>query len=284
MCRLFGLTTGSVPVHASFWLLDAPDSLEVESRRNRDGSGIGWFGDDDSPVLDKQPEAAYSNAEWIGAAQHAESSTFVAHVRLATTGARSVENTHPFAMSGRIMAHNGGIGDIERLEARLGAETRALVHGQTDSERYAALITQEVAAHDGDVVAGITAAAGWIAEHLPLSSINLVLAVPGELFALRYPATRALHVIERPSGGASGAQPLDTVTSTQQRIAVPRLSHVPSVVVASERLDDEPGWRMLDAGELVHVHRDLTVTSHLVLADPPRHPAAVSGADPNIDT
>ena len=39
MCRLLGLTAGREPVGASFWLLDAPDSLEVQSRRNADGSG-----------------------------------------------------------------------------------------------------------------------------------------------------------------------------------------------------------------------------------------------------
>ena len=34
MCRLFGLTSGTVPVQATFWLLDAPDSLEAQSHRN----------------------------------------------------------------------------------------------------------------------------------------------------------------------------------------------------------------------------------------------------------
>ena len=43
MCRLFGLTAGDVRVRATYWLLDAPDSMEVESRRNVDGSGLGWF-------------------------------------------------------------------------------------------------------------------------------------------------------------------------------------------------------------------------------------------------
>ena len=38
MCRLFGLTSGTVPTRVTFWLLDAPDSLEVQSRRNADGS------------------------------------------------------------------------------------------------------------------------------------------------------------------------------------------------------------------------------------------------------
>src|SRR5665811_2107646 len=106
MCRLFGLTAGTNRVRATFWLLDAPDSVEVQSRRNADGSGIGFFGPAGSPVLDKQPEPAFSDQEFTREATQAESATFVAHVRLATVGGRTVANTHPFAMNGRIMAHN----------------------------------------------------------------------------------------------------------------------------------------------------------------------------------
>jgi len=72
MCRLFGLTAGTVPVRATFWLLDAPDSLEVQSHRNADGSGIGFFDPAGTPVLDKQPEPAYSDEEFIREARQAE--------------------------------------------------------------------------------------------------------------------------------------------------------------------------------------------------------------------
>ena len=43
MCRLFGLTAGTTPVHTTFWLLDAPDSLEAQSQRNADGADLGFF-------------------------------------------------------------------------------------------------------------------------------------------------------------------------------------------------------------------------------------------------
>ncbi len=58
MCRLFGLHAGAEPVTATFWLLDAPDSLREQSHREPDGAGIGVFGPDGRPVLDKQPIAA----------------------------------------------------------------------------------------------------------------------------------------------------------------------------------------------------------------------------------
>ena len=111
-------------------------------------------------------------------------------------------NTHPFAMRGRIMAHNGGFGELGRLEEQLGSY-RDLVQGDTDSERYFALITQQIDAHGGDVAAGIAAAARWIAERLPVSSLNAIVAVAGELWALRYPGQHALHILERPAGRAA---------------------------------------------------------------------------------
>jgi len=58
---------------------------------------------------------------------------------------------------------------------------------KTDSERFFALITKEIEAHDGDVGEGIAAAARWVAEELPVYSLNCVLATPTDLWALRYP-------------------------------------------------------------------------------------------------
>ena len=119
---------------------------------------------------------------------------------------RTLANTHPFAMRGRIMAHNGGFGELGRLEEQLGSY-RDLVQGDTDSERYFALITQQIDAHGGDVAAGIAAAARWIAERLPVSSLNAIVAVAGELWALRYPGQHALHILERPRAEQPPAAP-----------------------------------------------------------------------------
>ncbi|HEX6933163.1 MAG TPA: class II glutamine amidotransferase [Streptosporangiaceae bacterium] len=282
---MFGLTAGRNPATATFWLLDAPDSLAAQSHRNADGSGIGYFDAAGVPVLDKQPEPAFRDPEFIREARHAESPTFVAHVRWASTGGRTVANTHPFAMRGRVMAHNGGIGELPRLEAQLG-DHASLVLGDTDSERYFALIIQQIEAQGGDVGAGIAAAAGWIAAHLPVSSLNAVVAAPGELWALRYPDQHALHVLERPAGRGHdpGRPPGLHVRSATSSIHVPALDSLPSVVVASEQLDGETGWRMLAPGELLHVRPDLSVESAVVLIQPPARLMPIAGQNANIDT
>jgi predicted glutamine amidotransferase len=285
MCRLFGLTVGRSRAAATFWLLDAPDSLEAQSHRNADGSGIGYFDSAGVPVLDKQPEPAFRDPEFIRGARQAESSAFVAHVRLATVGGRTVRNTHPFAMRGRIMAHNGGVGELPRLETELG-DYASLVLGDTDSERYFALITQQTRAHGGDVGAGIAAAAGWIAANLPVSSLNAIVAAPGELWALRYPGQHALHILSRSAGsGHDPSRPAGLhVRSATSSIHVLALDSAPSVVVASEQLDGETGWRMLAPGELVHVRPDLSIESAVIFTRPPARLVPIGSGSANIDT
>src|ERR1700761_9558967 len=142
MCRLFGMSGGPRRVRATFWLLEAPDSLAQQSRREPDGTGLGSFDHDGHPVVSKQPLAAYEDEQFAREAREVSSSTFIAHVRYASTGAVSPENTHPFEQRGRLFAHNGVIEDLDRLEQQLG-DTRSLVHGETDSERYFALVTKE---------------------------------------------------------------------------------------------------------------------------------------------
>ncbi len=277
MCRLFGLTAGAERVRATFWLLDAPDSLEVQSHRNVDGVGLGYFAPDGGVVLDKQPVAAFRDEEFARAARHVTSSAFVAHVRWATAGGRTGRNTHPFGMDGRVMAHNGGFGSLAQLDTELGPYRR-LVLGETDSERYFALITKETGARGGDVAAGITAAASWIGARLPVSSLNVVVAAPGELWALRYPGAHALHILERPAGGGLH------VRSSTSSVHVPELGDAASVVVASEAMDGESGWRMLSPGELVHVRADLSVESFVALPEAPAHLVPLPAGNPNIDT
>jgi predicted glutamine amidotransferase len=268
MCRLFGLSAAPHQVRASFWLLEAPDSLVAQSRRNPDGTGLGYFDRGGHPVLDKEPLPAYADPAFTREAKQIDSTTFVSHIRFATTGGRTVENTHPFAMEDRVFAHNGVIQRLDRLEQRVGDEMR-LVHGDTDSERYFALVTKEIRSH-GDVRAGIDSAVRWIAATLPLYSLNFVLATRDELWALRYPESHSLYILEREAGGRHGGRALHHASSTL-RVHVPSLADHPSVVVASEPLDDSPDWRPLQPGELARVSSDLTVTSSTLLDKAPAH-------------
>lgn len=267
MCRLFGMTGGDEPVTASFWLLDAPDSLAVQSRHEPDGTGLGLFDASGDAVVHRWPIAAYEDRAFAREARRDTARTFVAHVRYASTGAAELRNTHPFEQHGRILAHNGVVEDLDALEDELG-EALGLVQGDTDSERVFALVTKHIEA-TGDVTTGLVRACEWVADRLPVYALNLVLATPEGLWALRYPDTHDLFVLERRAGGHVGGQHLDLRSSTSVRVRSTQLADRPAVVVASERMDDDPAWRLLRPGELVHVDRDLRVSGGVVLDRPP---------------
>ena len=88
-----------------------------------------------------------------------------------------------------------------------------MVSGDTDSERFFALITREIAAADGDVRAGIESACTWVAAELPLLAINFVLATPDSVWALRYPETHPLYLLEREPG-----EPLEHSSTLGSRV------------------------------------------------------------------
>jgi predicted glutamine amidotransferase len=279
MCRLFGMSGGPRRVAATFWLLQAPDSLAQQSRREPDGTGLGAFNEHDHPVVSKQPLAAYEDRKFAMEAHEVRSHTFVAHIRYASTGAVNPRNTHPFEQDGRLFAHNGVIGDLPALEREVG-EGMSLVGGDTDSERFFALITGAIE-RTGDVKAGIEQAAGWVADHLPVFALNFVLITARELWAFRYPDTHELHVLERDPGGPSGDRHLEHASSWRTlRVHSHELAQAAAVVVASERMDEDPAWRALRPGELLHVDPDLRVTVTRLLERPPTHRLTLADLDP----
>jgi glutamine amidotransferase len=255
MCRLFGMSAGSTPAKATFWLLQAPDSLATQSHREPDGTGLGWFDGEGHGHISKQPIAAYGDERFGREARKVSSRTFIAHVRFATTGALNRHNTHPFEQDGRMFAHNGVVEDLPLVEAHLGDDMR-LVKGDTDSERFFALITRESAARGGDVDAGIEAACSWVAANLRLVSINFILATAEKLWALRYPEKDTLYLLERAPG-----EPLEHASSLGSRVHCDEGSERPLVVIASEPMDANPGWRALAAGELIQISSTLEVGS-----------------------
>lgn len=279
MCRLFGLHAGPTPVAATFWLLDAPDSLAEQSHRNPDGVGIGSFDAAGRPAVDKQPLAAWEDAEFATAARELRSSTFLAHVRYASTGDLSERNTHPFVQDGRLFAHNGVVQSLDELDSRLQAlGATGLVHGETDSERVFALITAETRLHEGDVTQGLSAALGWIIDHLPVYSLNLILTTAQELWAFRYPETHDLFVLSRPPGGHARAS-LDA-RSARIHARSEHLARGASVILASEPMDTDPAWRLLEPNELLHVTSALVVESSSDLLGRPRQLLRRADLDP----
>jgi predicted glutamine amidotransferase len=99
-------------------------------------------------------------------------------------------------------------------------------------------------------------------------SINFVLITAEELWALRYPATHSLFVLERSGGGnrSESSPALDQTSSHGTRVHSDEARDRPTVIVASERMDEDDGWRELASGELIHVDSSLNVTTGQALS------------------
>ncbi len=286
MCRLFGLHAGATAARATFWLLDAPDSLAAQSHCNPDGTGIGAFDAGGVITVDKQPMAAWDDDAFASAARDLTGTTFVAHVRHASTGALTVNNTHPFQQDGRLFAHNGvveGLDVLDRRLADLGVGSPGLgnlVQGDTDSERLFALITIEIRRHHGDVGGGIAAALEWVVANLPIYSVNFILTTRTDLWALRYPDTNQLWFL------AQAGDSVHTMDARTDRIHARSadLARRPSVILASEPMNDDHGWQQLSSGDLVHVHADLTVQTQSLLPAPAAHQLTLADLTPDAAT
>jgi glutamine amidotransferase len=225
----------------------------------------------------KRPAAAWADEAFAREAREERSTTFLAHVRYASEGAVRLENSHPFEQDGRVLAHNGHIGGMELLEAELG-EAMALVKGDTDSERFFALVTREIGRRGCDPGEALVAAAGWCAENLPLFALNCLLVSATDVWALRYPETHELLMLERRPDGRT----LDAAgTSGRIRVRSGDLAERPAVAFATEPMDDDPGWHGLAPGELVHVDGDLRVTRSIALDRPPAHQLRLSDLAPH---
>jgi predicted glutamine amidotransferase len=269
MCRLFGMSGGVHEVQANFWLLDAPSSLIAQSIEQPDGVGLGTFDADGVPRIYRKPVPASRSQTFIASAHDVRSRTFLSHIRHATAGQPTIENTHPFEHEGRVFAHNGVIGDLPKLRRLLGSYLD-LVQGSTDSELYFALINKCIDECGGDVGAGITAAANQLASSIPLYSLNMILTTATDVWALRYPDTNQLWILERSIGEASPGGGFDERSlSGIMRIQSAELSIFPATVIASERMEPNADWRLLEPGELIHVDPELRVSSTTAVKEPP---------------
>ena len=278
MCRLFGMHAGKDPVRATFWLLTAPDSLAQQSHKEADGFGIGTFAPDGSPVVDKAPVAAYEDVQYAQEARELESTTFLAHVRYASTGGDTDANTHPFEQDNRLLAHNGVVEDLDKLDDRLRQlEMLHLVKGETDSERVFALITGAARVNGGDVSAAIASTLTWIAQNLRLYAANIILTTATDLWAVRYPDTHPLYVLQQGPQGPVGEKRSNRISVHSDQI---REEKRPEVLVATEKMDANPNWRLLDSGEMLHVDSELNVERSFPLPQHPQHLITLADLDP----
>lgn len=140
MCRLFG-QHANPGFDLCAPLCSAENALRFQSHKHPHGWGIGWYAAG-SPVVRKGILPAHADESFVAAATAARSAVVIAHVRDASIGAVSPDNTHPFQHGRWLLAHNGTVARYKKVQsvrdallAEIDADLRPEIRGDTDTER-----------------------------------------------------------------------------------------------------------------------------------------------------
>jgi len=253
MCELLGVCVEQ-PVRLS---LGWEEFALHGSRRagNPDGWGVAYFAHRDVLLLrEPGPTAESPMVKFL--ADHAPASRqIISHVRRATKGGRSLENTQPFVhrLAGRahVFAHNGHVADTELPAGS--PFLRPL--GETDSERLFALLLADIEAlwrrrtpPLADRLSVVERFAGRQREH---GALNFLYCDGETLFAHGHRHTipgeaissdPGLYVLERDAGDGDGFDASCIGIACDEGKGL-------QAVVATVPLDDQP-WTPLAHGEI----------------------------------
>ena len=271
MCRLYGFRANE-PTKVECALVLAQNSLMAQSREDHrgsdhsDGWGIAYY-EDGLPEVERRATAAYDDLRFSLTAERVFARTVVAHVRKATVGLTSRENTHPYVFGRWSFAHNGTVVGFADLESELASEVpedlRQHRRGSNDSELafYWVLGRLRKAGIDLDGDPPETAA---LAQEFGRAVCELAerstAAAPDKTARLNFLLTdgrrmiascwnRDLHLLER-----RGVHDCEIC-------GIPHIDHVEreayrACVVSSEPITHEP-WQELPHGSLIAVGPDL---------------------------
>jgi predicted glutamine amidotransferase len=182
MCRLAGyVSTGSGSL--AQMLGTAADRFRDLGERNADGWGVAYrTSDDPQPRVIRECGPIHTSPAFATFASGTLVRHAIVHMRDATPGLPvALRNTHPFIADGLAFAHNGTI-DVRRLDELLPPGT--VLSGDTDSERYFALLLGHIRDGASGAEAIRAAATAILASGVPYTSLNAVLLTATELVAL----------------------------------------------------------------------------------------------------
>lgn len=261
MCRLYGFRANE-PTRLECSLVLAQNALMQQSICDSEGAshGHGWGvaeHPDGIPIVEKQVWSAYHGEHFKKAAARLYSRAAIAHVRNATVGPPTLENTHPFVHGRWLFAHNGTVPAFdwvrEQLLPKLSPLHRSEIRGNTDSEhvfRYLLTLWE----HNPErppletLREGLEQVVGWAQELAPVEEVGLnVLWTTGDEF-LGSCLNRTLWYLER-DGLAHCA------ICGKTHVHHETTQHYRAVEIASEPITDE-AWRRVPNGTVFAVDPD----------------------------
>ncbi len=231
MCR--HLAYLGVPLSLESLVVDRPHALYEQSwapRRQRhgtvnvDGFGAGWYVDRVLPVRYRRAQPIWTDASFASLAPTITTSCAVAAVRSATAGMSPDEAAAaPFTHERWLFSHNGRLHDWATARTALAPQLADVADTRVGVDS-ALLFGLAVAAWQGgaSLPEGLAEAARAVLAHG--GGRLTMLAADGSALA-GVVVGEPMHVLVGPTG----------------------------TVVASEPHDDDPGWRELAEGSVVHV-------------------------------
>jgi glutamine amidotransferase len=285
MCRLFAVRASN-PSQVHLPLVLETNALRHQSREHPDGWGIAFYAGG-QPRIVRGVEAAFEDANFEAACQSVSSETVLAHVRKASVGPLTLENTHPFEFGPWLMAHNGTIPEFAKVQAEIEAliapHLREKLSGDTDSERvFFLLLTRLEARTDllcpkaslDDVLGAMEETVRLVmhasSAHELHPSLNLVLTNGNLLAAFRH--GRTLFFSNQNRFGEQLAAVEQWPVSPA--IAGETVSHL---IVSSERIGHHALWNEVPEDEFVAVDERMRLVRRSVsLSDSIRLSAPVA--------
>ena len=276
MCRLFGMRA-SHPTKVDCGLLEAQNALIRQSERderglvNDDGWGIGYVAEGEIRC-EREVGPASESGEYRRDATRVRATTALAHVRRATVGGTSRENTHPFRHGRSMLAHNGHIGAFdevrEQLLAEMTPEHRSSIQGTTDSEHFFHLLLSRRARNPGEPMVEILReavrdVAGMVHEVNPEAEValNVLWTVDEEMVGSRL--GRSLWYLERDE--PHRCDRCGSLHPDPERVDV---EDYRAAMVASERITDED-WREVPEGTVFRLDGELKFRFEALAPDGP---------------
>jgi predicted glutamine amidotransferase len=235
MCRLFG-AAASAPIDVSFELLRSDNSILRQSERHDSGWGSAYYTSEGEPELHRFASAAHAD-ESFDEATSGRGRLIMVHVRRATIGDLSLENTHPFSRGRYTYCHNGTILKAAKL---VPLADRAPL-GDTDSERFFNLLMTGF--EPRDVIGSLRRTVARVCEECRFSALNFLFCDGERLYGYRLGVYRLFWLARNLDLDA------DTQTHGHLHLERPGAEHV--VLMSSEQLDERPGWQELGQDELL---------------------------------
>jgi len=260
MCRLLGVIVNK-PVHFEF----SCSHFKPLGARNPHGWGIGWYDKQGNGKVKKEAIRADISKNYDYICHKIHSHLIIEHVRLASCGDICTENSHPFKFNNWIFAHNGGV-DKKSLLKSLKPEYHDRLFNNdkcTDSEVYFHFLLQNIDENNGDIIKGICYGLEKIQNELGHGGLNFLLSDGKRLYAYRN--GNSLYFLERNHEDFNDYSLFEQLSKeTQLLIRSKSLNREKAVIICSEEISDEPGWELMENGQLLIIDKNLNIQEELI--------------------